>query len=50
LAKSYGGFGETVLKTEDFAPALARARASGRPAIIELITDPAALSPRQTLS
>jgi acetolactate synthase-1/2/3 large subunit len=50
LAKSYGGFGETVHKTEDFAPALARARAGGRPAIIELITDPAALSPRQTLS
>ena len=37
LAKSYGGFGETVHKTEDFAPALARARAGGRPAIIELI-------------
>ena len=50
LAKSYGGFGETVHKTEDFAPTLARARASGRPAIIDLITDPAALSPRQTLS
>ena len=49
LAKSYGGFGETVHKTDNFAPALARARASGRPAIIDLITDPAALSPRQTL-
>jgi acetolactate synthase-1/2/3 large subunit len=46
LAKSYGGFGETVTKTEEFLPAFERARSSGKPAIIELKTDPLALSPQ----
>jgi acetolactate synthase-1/2/3 large subunit len=46
LAKSYGGFGETVTKTEEFLPAFERARKSGKPAIIELKTDPLALSPQ----
>ena len=46
LARAYGGFGETVAKTEDFLPAFERARLSGKPAIIELKTDPLALSPR----
>jgi acetolactate synthase-1/2/3 large subunit len=50
LAQSYGGYGEVVRKTEDFGPALARARSSNKPAIIELITDPRALSPRQNLT
>ena len=46
LAQAYGGFGETVAKTEDFLPAFERARSSGKPAIIELKTDPLALSPQ----
>jgi acetolactate synthase-1/2/3 large subunit len=46
LAKSYGGFGETVTKTEEFLPTFERARSSGKPAIIELKTDPLALSPQ----
>ncbi len=46
LAKSYGGFGETVTKTDDFLPTFQRARLSGKPAIIELKTDPLALSPQ----
>jgi len=46
LAQSYGGFGETVTKTEDFLSAFERARSSGKPAIIELKTDPLALSPQ----
>ena len=50
LAQSYGGYGEVVRKTKDFGPALARARSSNKPAIIELITDPRALSPRQNLT
>ena len=31
LAQSYGGFGETVTKTEDFLSAFERARSSGKP-------------------
>ena len=49
LAQSYGGHGEVVRKTEEFPAAFERARASNRPAIIELITDPRALSPRLSL-
>ena len=50
IAQSYGGYGEVVYETAEFAPALARARTSDAPAIIELITDSAALSPRQNLA
>jgi len=50
LARAYGGHGETVERTEDFAAAFERAQASGKPAIIDLKTDPEALSPRLTLS
>ena len=49
LAQSYGGHGEVVRKTDEFPAAFERARASKRPAIIELITDPRALSPRLSL-
>ena len=50
LARAYGGHGERVTRTEDFASAFARARASGGPAVIELVLDPEALSPGRTLS
>ncbi|WP_377274939.1 thiamine pyrophosphate-binding protein [Rhizobium sp. R86522] len=50
LAKAYGGHGETVEKTEDFAPAFLRARASGKPSIIEIKLDPEAITPTKTLS
>ena len=50
LARAYGGHGETVEATADFADAFARARAAGRPAIIELRLDPEALSPGMTLA
>ena len=50
LAKAYGGHGETVEKTEDFAPAFLRARASGKPAIVEIKLDPEAITPTRTLS
>jgi acetolactate synthase-1/2/3 large subunit len=39
-----------VEKTEDFAPAFLRARASGKPAIIEVKLDPEAITPMRTLS
>ena len=49
-ARAFGGHGETVERTEDFAPAYERAKASGKPAIIELRIDPDAITPATTLS
>jgi acetolactate synthase-1/2/3 large subunit len=48
-ARAFGGHGERVERTEDFAPALARAMASGKPAILHLIIDPQAITPMATL-
>ncbi|WP_187972111.1 thiamine pyrophosphate-binding protein [Aquibium microcysteis] len=50
LARAYGGHGETVEKTADFAPAFERARAAGRPAIVEIRLDPEAITPTRTLT
>jgi acetolactate synthase-1/2/3 large subunit len=50
LARAYGVHGERVERTEQFPEALARARASSGPALIELITDPEALTPTASLS
>jgi acetolactate synthase-1/2/3 large subunit len=49
-ARAFGGHGETVERTEDFAPAYERASRSGKPAIIELRIDPEAITPATTLS
>ena len=50
LARAYGGHGETVSNTADFADAFARAQASGTLAVIELTLDPEMLSTGQTVS
>ena len=50
LARSYGAHGETVRRTEEFAPAFERARAAGGPALIELVIDPDAVLPTSTLA
>ena len=50
LARAYGGHGETVTKTEEFASAFERARASGKPSIIEVRLDEEAITPTRTLS
>lgn len=50
LARAYGGHGETVRETDEFAPAFERARASGKPTIIEIKLDPEAITPTRTLS
>jgi acetolactate synthase-1/2/3 large subunit len=50
LARAYGGHGETVEATEEFAPAFERARASGKPALIEVRLDPEAITPTRTLT
>jgi acetolactate synthase-1/2/3 large subunit len=49
-ARAFGGHGETVARTADFAAAYERAAASGKPAIIELKIDPDAITPATTLS
>jgi acetolactate synthase-1/2/3 large subunit len=50
LARSFGAAGETVTRTQDFAPILKRALSAALPTLIELKLDPEAISPRQTLS
>jgi acetolactate synthase-1/2/3 large subunit len=49
-AKAFGGHGERVERTEDFTPALSRALASGKPAILHCLIDPEAITPATTLS
>jgi acetolactate synthase I/II/III large subunit len=49
LARAYGGHGERVERTEEFAPAFERALQSKRPAILHCIVDPQALTPTMTL-
>jgi acetolactate synthase-1/2/3 large subunit len=50
LARAYGGHGETVATTEEFAPAFERALATGKPALIEVKFDPEAITSSTTLS
>ena len=45
-ARAFGGHGETVEKTEDYAAAFERAVAAAKPAIIHVKTDPEALTSR----
>jgi acetolactate synthase-1/2/3 large subunit len=49
-ARAFGGHGETVEKTADFAPAFDRASRSGKPALIELRIEPDAITPATTLT
>jgi len=44
IANLFGGYGEKVEKNAEFIPALKRALAASRPALIELKTNPAILS------
>ncbi|MCX8996492.1 thiamine pyrophosphate-binding protein [Rhizobiaceae bacterium BDR2-2] len=50
LAHAYGGHGETVRETAEFGPAFERARASGKPSIIDIHLDPEAITPAKTLT
>jgi acetolactate synthase-1/2/3 large subunit len=49
FAKAFGAHGELVETTEQFAPAFERARAAGKPALIEIRIDPEAITPNATL-
>ncbi len=50
LARAYGAHGERVAHAEQFPDAFARARAAGGPALVEVVTDPEALTPTLSLS
>jgi acetolactate synthase I/II/III large subunit len=49
-AKAFGGHGERIETTDDFAPAFERAVKSGKPAILHCLIDPEAITPTRTLS
>jgi acetolactate synthase I/II/III large subunit len=49
-ARAFGGHGERVERTEEFAGAFERALTSGKPALVELRIDPDAITPATTLS
>jgi acetolactate synthase-1/2/3 large subunit len=49
-ARAFGGHGETVAATGEFAPAFERAVASGKPAILHVKIDPDAITPMTTLT
>ncbi len=48
--EAFGGHGEVVASTETFSPAFRRAVESGRPAVIELRTDPEQITSRATIA
>ena len=50
LARAFSIHAERVEQTDEFPAALARARAAAGPALIELLTDPEALTPLASLS
>jgi acetolactate synthase-1/2/3 large subunit len=49
LARAYGAHAETVRRTVEFAPALARARAAKGPSLLHVLLDPQALTPNASL-
>jgi acetolactate synthase I/II/III large subunit len=48
--EAFGGYGEVVTNTADFAPAFRRAEDSGRPAVIELRMNPDQITTRTTIT
>ncbi len=49
-ARAFGGHGERVEATAEFAPAFERALASGKPSILHCVIDPEVITPAKTLS
>ncbi|CAG9186441.1 thiamine pyrophosphate-binding protein [Cupriavidus pinatubonensis] len=50
MARSCGAWAERVERTEDFAAAFERARQAGKPAVLELVTDPLQITPAMRVS
>jgi acetolactate synthase-1/2/3 large subunit len=47
VVEALGGYGELVERAEDLKPALARAFEAGKPALVNVLTDPAVAYPRR---
>lgn len=50
LAKTYGGYGETVISSDDFAAAFQACRKSRKPSLIHVKVDPNAITPNASLA
>jgi acetolactate synthase-1/2/3 large subunit len=48
VVEALGGYGELVKRAEDLKPALARAFESGKPALLNVLTDPSVVYPRKS--
>ena len=48
MVEAFGGYGELVRRPEDIRPAIERAFASGRPACVNVLTDPGVVYSRST--
>jgi acetolactate synthase-1/2/3 large subunit len=48
LVEALGGYGELVERPQDMRPALERAFAAGKPALVNVLTDPAVVYPRKS--
>jgi len=48
IVEALGGHGELVSEPEDVKPALARAFEAGKPALVNVLTDPTVVYPRKS--
>ncbi len=48
VVEALGGYGELVERPQDVGPALERAFSAGRPALVNVLTDPAVAYPRKS--
>jgi acetolactate synthase-1/2/3 large subunit len=48
IVETLGGHGELVRRPSDFAPALERAFSAGKPALVNVLTDPTVVYPRRS--
>ena len=48
MVKALGGHGELVERPDELRPALERAFASGKPALVNVLTDPSVVYPRKS--
>jgi acetolactate synthase-1/2/3 large subunit len=48
VVRALGGHGELVSRPDELRPALERAFASGRPALVNVLTDPSVVYPRKS--
>jgi acetolactate synthase-1/2/3 large subunit len=49
VVRALGGHGELVRRPEELTPALDRAFSAGKPALVNVLTDPDVVYPRRTV-